>query len=73
MVLTLFGQPNDVRNPVYDRSGLVVGELEMKYPERVVAVSVKVSFWFESFFAHLLRMGCMLWGLGVGLGVAFTS
>lgn len=44
MILTLYGQPDDVHNPIYDRHGLVVGELEMKCPEGVLAVSVKVSF-----------------------------
>ncbi|KAF5354938.1 hypothetical protein D9756_005408 [Leucocoprinus leucothites] len=43
MILTLYGQPDDVHNPIYDRHGLVVGELEMKCPEGVLAVSVKLE------------------------------
>ncbi|KXN85328.1 hypothetical protein AN958_11428 [Leucoagaricus sp. SymC.cos] len=43
MVLTLHGQADDVRNPIYDRRGLIAGELEMKRPERVLAVSVKLE------------------------------
>ncbi|KAJ3566468.1 hypothetical protein NP233_g6988 [Leucocoprinus birnbaumii] len=43
MTLTLCGQPDDVQSPVYDRHGLVVGELEMKCRERVLAVSVKLE------------------------------
>lgn len=42
MTLTLHGQPSGVQRPTYDRHALVAGELEMKRPDRILAVSVKV-------------------------------